>query len=176
MYGVCWPRGPPFQLRELPKSDRRRRRIRPTCRHLRPAAPPRVACRQAAADRVPNPARSARRASTRRRLHSRPRFSSAGSDQIDGAFHGVAVDDDLDQVAVEHLADRPPASASGDTCPMQAPVETPLKRASVMTATCFPNVEVLQRRSELIGLLHPRAHRPAADQHEDSPASIADLL
>ncbi len=26
----------------------------------------------------------------------------------------------------------PPASASGETWPMQAPVETPLKRASVM--------------------------------------------
>ena len=32
----------------------------------------------------------------------------------------------------------PPASASGEMCPMQAPVETPLKRASVSTATCLP--------------------------------------
>ena len=32
----------------------------------------------------------------------------------------------------------PPASASGEICPMQAPVETPLKRASVSSATCLP--------------------------------------
>ena len=31
----------------------------------------------------------------------------------------------------------PPASASGETCPMHAPVETPLNRASVSTATCL---------------------------------------
>ena len=33
----------------------------------------------------------------------------------------------------------PPASASGPTWPMHAPVETPEKRASVITATCLPN-------------------------------------
>ena len=33
----------------------------------------------------------------------------------------------------------PPASASGPTWPMQAPVETPEKRASVSTATCLPH-------------------------------------
>ena len=32
----------------------------------------------------------------------------------------------------------PPASASGPTWPMQAPVETPEKRASVTSATCLP--------------------------------------
>ena len=31
----------------------------------------------------------------------------------------------------------PPARASGEMWPMQAPVETPLKRASVRTATCL---------------------------------------
>ena len=49
---------------------------------------------------------------------------------------------------------------------MHAPVETPLKRASVRTATCLPNGRYLSARRELIGLLHARAHRPAADQHE----------
>ena len=34
----------------------------------------------------------------------------------------------------------PPASASGPTWPMQAPVETPEKRASVRTATCLPKL------------------------------------
>ena len=33
----------------------------------------------------------------------------------------------------------PPASASGPTWPMHAPVETPENRASVITATCLPN-------------------------------------
>ena len=37
----------------------------------------------------------------------------------------------------------PPASASGDTWPIQAPVDTPLKRASVTIATCFPNSRYL---------------------------------
>ena len=60
----------------------------------------------------------------------------------------------------------PPASASGPTWPMQAPVETPEKRASVSTATCLPNVRYLSARGELVDLLHPGAHRPAADQHE----------
>ena len=47
--------------------------------------------------------------------------------------------DDLDQVAVDAPCRcGPPASASGPTWPMQAPVQTPLKRASVMSATCLP--------------------------------------
>ena len=37
----------------------------------------------------------------------------------------------------------PPASASGPTWPMQAPVETPEKRASVITATCLPQERCL---------------------------------
>ena len=49
---------------------------------------------------------------------------------------------------------------------MQAPVETPLNRASVMHGDVLAEVEVLQRGGELVGLLHAGAHRPAADQHE----------
>ena len=49
---------------------------------------------------------------------------------------------------------------------MHAPVETPLNRASVSTATCLPKSQILERRGDLVGLLHARAHRPAADQHE----------
>ena len=37
----------------------------------------------------------------------------------------------------------PPARASGPTWPMQAPVETPEKRASVSTAICLPNERCL---------------------------------
>ena len=33
----------------------------------------------------------------------------------------------------------PAARASGDTCPMHAPAENPLNRASVRRATCLPN-------------------------------------
>ena len=33
----------------------------------------------------------------------------------------------------------PPASASGPTWPMQAPVDTPENRASVISDTCLPN-------------------------------------
>ena len=61
----------------------------------------------------------------------------------------------------------PPASASGVTWPMQAPVETPLKRASVITATCLPKSQVAQGGGDLIGLFHARAHGAAAHQHED---------
>jgi RecG-like helicase len=32
---------------------------------------------------------------------------------------------------------------------MQAPVDTPLKRASVSTATCLPKSRMLQRRGDL---------------------------
>ena len=49
---------------------------------------------------------------------------------------------------------------------MQAPVETPLNRASVTTATCLPSGSVLQRPGELIRFLHAGAHRAAADEHE----------
>jgi hypothetical protein len=38
----------------------------------------------------------------------------------------------------------PPDSASGDTWPMQAPVDTPLNRASVSSATCLPNGRYLR--------------------------------
>ena len=59
----------------------------------------------------------------------------------------------------------PPASASGPTWPMQAPVETPEKRASVTQRDVLADAEVLQRRGHLVDLLHARAHRAAADEH-----------
>ena len=61
----------------------------------------------------------------------------------------------------------PPASASGPTWPMHAPVDTPEKRASVTIATCLAPRDELQRRRELVGLLHAGAERPRADQHDD---------
>ena len=64
---------------------------------------------------------------------------AAFADEIDRAFELDAIDHDLDQVAVAQLADRTAGSASGETWPMQAPVETPLNRASVSSATCLPN-------------------------------------
>jgi len=59
----------------------------------------------------------------------------------------------------------PPASASGPTWPMQAPVETPEKRASVSTATCLPKLRCLSAEGDLVNLLHARAHWAATDQH-----------
>ena len=60
----------------------------------------------------------------------------------------------------------PPASASGPTWPMHAPVETPENRASVSTATCLPKLRCFRARRDLVDLLHAGAHRPAADQHQ----------
>ena len=54
----------------------------------------------------------------------------------------------------------------GETWPMHAPVETPLNRASVSTATCLPHGRYFKRRRHLVRLLHPAAHRPAAAQHQ----------
>ena len=59
----------------------------------------------------------------------------------------------------------PPASASGPTWPMQAPVETPEKRASVRRRRACRTAGA-QRRRDLVGLLHAGADRPAADEHE----------
>ena len=64
----------------------------------------------------------------------------AAADQIDAAFEPVTIDDNLDAVAVTHLADRPAGKRLGPTWPIQAPVETPEKRASVSTATCLPKL------------------------------------
>ena len=77
--------------------------------------------------------RVARRQQPRRRrgVESLP----AGADQVDAPVERVAIDHDLDDVAVASLPIGPPASASGPTWPMQAPVDTPEKRASVTTAT-----------------------------------------
>ncbi len=61
----------------------------------------------------------------------------------------------------------PPARASGPMWPMQAPVETPEKRASVRTATCFPQSEVFQGAGDLVDFFHARAHRAAADEDDD---------
>ena len=65
----------------------------------------------------------------------------------------------------------PPARPSGPMWPMQAPVETPEKRASVSSATCLPNGRCLQRAGHLIGFLHAGAQRPNArqDQHVARP-------
>ena len=57
--------------------------------------------------------------------------------QVNRPGQFVAIDHDLDLVAFAHFADGAPASASGEMWPMHAPVETPLKRASVSSATCL---------------------------------------
>ena len=82
-----------------------------------------------------------------------------------------AVDHDLDRRRRRRsLPIGPPASASGPTWPMQAPVETPEKRASVTSATCLAPRDELERRRELVGLFHPGAERPAPISTMTSPA------
>ncbi len=61
----------------------------------------------------------------------------------------------------------PPASASGPMWPMQAPVETPEKRASVRTAICLPKLRCLRARGDLVDFLHAGPHRSPANQHEN---------
>ena len=46
----------------------------------------------------------------------------------------------------------PPISASGPMCPIQAPVDTPEKRASVSTATCLPNDRCLSVVNEGVSI------------------------
>ena len=60
---------------------------------------------------------------------------------------------------------------------MHAPVETPLNRASVTTATCFPNGRYRSATGQLIRFFHPRAQRSAADQHEHiAGVNASDLI
>ena len=49
---------------------------------------------------------------------------------------------------------------------MQAPVETPEKRASVTSATSPAERQELERRRQLVGLLHPGAERAAAGEDD----------
>ena len=62
------------------------------------------------------------------------------ADQIDASLQAVAVDDDLNAVAVAHLADRTARQGLRPDVADARPVETPEKRASVSTATCLPKL------------------------------------
>jgi hypothetical protein len=83
-----------------------------------------------------------------------------------------AVDHDLNQSPSRTLPMGPPASASGEMWPMQAPVETPLKRASVSTATCLQNGRLLERGGDLVNLLHAGARGPPQMSTITSPCEI----
>ena len=143
----------------------RRRRSPPRCRRSPPARPPTAACRPAGPGRRARSGRGGRSASTRVP-------SSAPNSTAPSPTRSTLPSSRLRSMTMRMrspsrtLPIGPPASASGPTWPMHAPVETPEKRASVSTATCLPKLQVLQRRGDLIDLLHARSHRAAADQHQ----------
>ena len=109
----------------------------PGARRRRPAGRPRAGCRRAGRDRA-----TGRDAASR---SARTRGASSGPDSPPSFADQSTVPSSRTRSTTMRIMSPsrtlpigPPASASGPTWPMQAPVETPENRASVMTATCLP--------------------------------------
>ena len=98
------------------------------------------------------------------------------SHQIDRAFQPNAVDDDLDDIAVHDLAQRPARQRLRRNVPDAGPRRDPAEPRVRDHRHVLSEVEVLQRGGHLIDLLHSRARRAAARQHQDVARAHAPVL
>ena len=103
-----------------------------------------------------------------RALRSAPNSTPSAADQVDRAFEADAVDDDPDRGRRRgpgRSGRRPAPRGRRGRCRRRS--RRPRTGRRSRTATCLPNERCLQRRGDLVDLLHARPHRPAADQDED---------
>ena len=170
------PQAPLFPAPAPSKSSPRRRRCRPRGRRSHPGAPPIVWYRLEAPGRAARSGRGGRagqdaRAGFRIRSSGRPaptkftepsRFTRSTSIAIRSPSRSFPMG--------------PPASASGETWPMQAPVEDAAESGVRQQRHVFAEGEVLQRRRELVGFLHAGAHGTAAGQHQHVARRMRSLL
>src|SRR5207302_962370 len=88
------------------------------------------------------------------------------ADQVDRAFQLVAVDDDLDAVAVAELADR----AAGEGLRRHVADARPGAHTGKPRVRDHRDVlaerQELQGTRDLVNLLHAAAHRPSATEYE----------
>ena len=113
----------------------------PKPRHSPAPAPPTTSYRPAAPHAEPDPAAHLPRSLFNRRLvpssaSNRSSPSPTRSTVPCSPFRSITISI---QSPSNTFPIGPPASASGEICPTQAPVDTPLNRASVSTATCLQN-------------------------------------
>ena len=147
--------------------------IASTSKTLPPQVPPLTSCR-AAQSRVSSGsagsgARSglAARPSSTRGSRVRADEHAALADEIDRALELHAIDDDLDQIAIAELADRAAGQRFGrDVSDARARRHAAEPRVGE-DGDVLAERQISKRRGELIRLFHPRAHRSAADQHQD---------
>ena len=98
---------------------------------------------------------------------SGPSVPSAARRRGRSCLPGAAVDHDPDQVAVAQLADRAAGQRLGaDVADAGAGGDAGEARVGE-DGDVLAERQVLERRGDLVDLLHARAQRPAADQHED---------
>ena len=136
----------------------RRRRILPTCRHSRPAAPPTAACLPAGARRArgrrearaaPVPPSPTRRRGPRRACPTRSTL----------AVSVYAVDHDPHEVAVPELPDRTTGQGLRRHVPDAGAGRDAREPGVGQQRHVLAPRHVLERRRQLVGLLHSRAHR-----------------
>src|SRR4030095_14483457 len=97
----------------------------------------------------------------------RPVLAPVVADQIDAALELPAVDDDADTVAFAHLPHGPAGQRlRPHVADTGAGGHAREARVGDHRDLLAPR-EVLQRRGDLVDLLHPRAEGGAADQHQD---------
>ncbi len=119
-------------------------------------------------------ARSSRRAS---RFETTTAFFcgeplAAFADEVDAAVKGVAIDDDLDDVAVEDAPDGTSGECFGrDVADAGSGGDAAEARVGEY-GDVFAVGQVLERGGDLVDLLHARACRSSAD--EDDDVSFAD--
>src|SRR6266496_1015473 len=101
-----------------------------------------------------------------RRTRGRVERPSARSYEIDRAGERVPVDRDLDEVIVLHPADRPPVQRLRSDMAYAGAAREAGETAIGEERDVFAPREIPQRGGDLRGLLHPRARRPIADQHD----------
>src|SRR4029453_8755724 len=89
-----------------------------------------------------------------------------GADEVDAALEPVAIDDDPDDVAVDHLADRPSGQRLGTDVP-DARARRHAGEARIReNGDVLAERQVLEGGRDLVDLLHAGAERAPADQHE----------
>src|SRR5262249_3165039 len=88
------------------------------------------------------------------------------ADQIDAPFQPIAVDDDADAVAVAYLADGPAGQRLRPDVADARPGRNAAEARVGHDRDVLAEAQVLQRRRDLVDLLHAAAHRPAADEDQ----------
>ena len=168
--GRSSPRGPPLRggrgapPRAGARCGPRRRPRPPRGRRSRPGGRPTAACRRGGRDPAPGRDAARGRPAPRRPAPSVP--SGSRSHEVDRPFQAARVDHDAHEVAVAQPPDRPAGERLGGDVADAGPGGDAGEARIGHEGHALREVEVAQRRRDLVDLLHARPARADAGQHQ----------